>query len=54
MDNNKLFKKLNERMGVNSVKNSPITESEKKEIEKKLIFKESVKEVTNLVNFNKK
>jgi len=39
----KLFKKLNEQMEVNSIKNksATITEAEKEEVEKKVVFENS-------------
>lgn len=49
--NSKLFKKLNEQVEINSIKRAPITEEEKAEIEKNLIFEDFVNETDELVNF---
>ena len=51
--NSKLFKKLNEQIEINGIKRSveEITESEKKEIEEKIIFGDFNKNLTDAVNF---
>lgn len=45
-----LFKKLNEQIELNSVKNRPISESEKESVEKKIIFESFVSNITNNLN----
>lgn len=51
--NSKLFKKLNEQMEINSIKRSAetISEEERKEIEKKVVFEDFNKNTADLVNF---
>lgn len=48
--NAKLFKKLNDFMEVNSVKNAVLTESEKANIEKELIFGNIQKELATIIS----
>jgi len=40
--NSKLFKKLNEKMELNSIKNQIVTEEERKEVEKQVVFENSI------------
>ena len=47
--NSKLFKKLNEQIEINSIKRVELTEEEKKEIERKVIFENSVMETEELL-----
>ena len=43
--NSKLFKKLNEQIELNQIKNVEITESDKKIAEEKIIFGDSLKQI---------
>ena len=49
--NNNLFKKLNEQMEINSIKNKPVTESEIKKVEENLIFKNFINDLKNKNSF---
>ena len=49
--NNNLFKKLNEQMEINSVKNKPVTETEIKKVEENLIFKNFINDLKNKNSF---
>lgn len=52
--NSKLFKKLNEQVEINTVKNVELTEEAKKEIESKVIFEDFVKETDSLLRLEEK
>lgn len=52
--NSKLFKKLNEQVEINAVKNVELTEEAKKEIESKVIFEDFVKETDSLLRLEEK
>ena len=54
MANTKLFKKLNEQVEINKIKNIKITESEKASVEKKLIFEGLTAERIQNLNFEDK
>ena len=43
--NSKLFKKLNEQVELNQIKNVEITESDKKIAEEKVVFGDSLKQI---------
>lgn len=43
--NSKLFKKLNEQVELNQIKNIEITESDKKTAEEKIVFGDSLKQI---------
>lgn len=43
--NSKLFKKLNEQVELNQIKNVEITESDKKIAEEKIVFGDSLKQI---------
>ena len=43
--NSKLFKKLNEQVELNQIKNIEITESDKKIAEEKIVFGDSLKQI---------
>ena len=47
--NQKLFKKLNEQVEINTIKRVELTEAEKKTIETKVIFEDFVKETDELL-----
>lgn len=47
--NAKLFKKLNEQIEINSIRNEELTEAEKAEIETKVIFENFTKETEDLL-----
>ena len=47
--NQKLFKKLNEQVEINTIKRVELTESEKKAVETKVIFENFVKETDELL-----
>lgn len=49
--NTKLFKKLNEKVELNSIKNQPMTEEEKRNIETKIIFEGCIKELAKDMDF---
>lgn len=49
--NNNLFKKLNEQMEINSVKNKSVTETEIKKVEENLIFKNFINDLKNKNSF---
>lgn len=54
MENSKLFKKLNEQMEINAVKEAPISETEINNIERKVIFENAVNETVEKVEFKTK
>lgn len=47
--NQKLFKKLNEQVEINAIKNVELTEKQKVEVETKVIFEDFVKETDELL-----
>ena len=47
--NQKLFKKLNEQVEINTIKRVELTEAEKKAVETKVIFEDFVKETDELL-----
>ena len=47
--NQKLFKKLNEQVEINTIKRVELTEAEKKAVETKVIFEDFVKEADELL-----
>ena len=47
--NQKLFKKLNEQVEINTIKRVELTETEKKTVETKVIFEDFVKETDDLM-----
>ena len=50
--NSKLFKKLNEKMKLNSVKNQPVTEDERKAVETKVVFEDYNTKLVNDLELN--
>lgn len=47
--NQKLFKKLNEQVEINAIKNVELTEEQKVEVETKVIFEDFVNETDELL-----
>ena len=47
--NQKLFKKLNEQVEINTIKRVELTEAEKAEVEKKVVFENFTKETEELL-----
>ena len=47
--NAKLFKKLNEQIEINNLKNIELTEAEKKAVETKVVFENFTQETENLL-----
>ena len=52
-NNKKLFKKLNERMEINAIKQTTenLSEAEKAEIEKKVVFERSTRDLAETLDF---
>ena len=52
-NNKKLFKKLNEKMEMNSIKTTAenLSEAEKAEIEKKVVFERSTRDLAEALDF---
>lgn len=48
-----LFKKLNDKLEVNNLKNKPLSEEERKDIEKKIIFNDLVSKTNESILENK-
>lgn len=49
--NAKLFKKLNEQVEINNLKNVELTEAEKKAVETKVVFENFTQETEKLLEF---